>query len=337
MLPERLELDVDLRGTEPATSSRAGRTTPPERCRVLLVDDEPLVRARLGALLKSADYQVDAASSAREALGLLRETPADIVLTDWRMPGMDGMALCRQIRAMQHDHYVYLVMLSVKDSQKDQMAGLAAGADDYLVKGAPVDEIMARLDIGRRITHWNASHVCLIDPVSGAYTGEYLARHLPREFARAERYGHPLAIATCEVGDLAADSDGYRLAPVHDGLRSFVARAAGCLRASDWIARTGENEFLIVLPETGLRGAYRVAEKLREAMVAAPEEDERTCGYSFDIDVTAMEPHRHSDSKATLAALLRAASRIERPARRNADNVHVAKFSSSERVHEELN
>src|ERR1700730_15957006 len=177
-------------------------------CRVLVVDDDDLVRARLTALLRTAEFEVESAACGEEALRMLAARPCQIVLTDWQMPDMDGLTLCRIVRAEPVEGYVYVVMLTVRDAKQDVLTGLAAGADDYVVKSAPVEEILARLEVGRRISHgdycrqtrtrddWGVSYK---DPVTGALSLNYLMQYLPRELSRSQRYGHALAVLNCHI------------------------------------------------------------------------------------------------------------------------------------------
>src|ERR1039458_7703299 len=88
-------------------------------CRVLVVDDDDLVRARLSALLRMSQFDVESAGSGEEALRIMNSMPCQILLTDWQMPEMDGLALCRNIRAGKRENYVYVVMLTVRDSKED--------------------------------------------------------------------------------------------------------------------------------------------------------------------------------------------------------------------------
>src|SRR5882757_638924 len=116
-----------------------------ERCRILVVDDDALVRARLAALLRASQFEVESADSAEDALRIMATTRCQVLLTDWLMPDMDGLSLCRNVRANSSDRYVYVLMLTIRSGREDLLAGLAAGADDYVVKGAPVEEILARV------------------------------------------------------------------------------------------------------------------------------------------------------------------------------------------------
>ena len=122
-------------------------------CRVLVVDDDDLVRARLTALLRTADFDVEAACSGEDALRIMAARHCQVLLTDWQMPDMDGLSLCRIVRSEHSKSYVYVLMFTVRDSKEDLLKGLGAGADDYVVKSAPIEEILARMEVARRIPH----------------------------------------------------------------------------------------------------------------------------------------------------------------------------------------
>ena len=309
----------------------------PHVCRVLVVDDDSLVRSRLSALLSVARYQVEVAASGAEALRVLADSPCDIVLTDWHMPDMDGLALCRQVRLMPQEKYIYVMMLSIRASDADILTGLTAGADAYVVKGASIDHILARLEIGRRISREPPPAVqnitpVLFDSVTGAYSAPYLVRHLTREFARSQRSGHALAVLACRVEALSLGSvqTGGQVPDVI--LRDFVTRASACLRDADWTARTGTDEFMIVLPETAARGAEVVAQRLRGVVAVDPlYQSSGPISFAVNIDVTAMPAQPCEDGTHTLQALLRAATRaatIQNAFGTDADSSGTATVSS---------
>jgi diguanylate cyclase (GGDEF)-like protein len=288
---------------------RARRVEARRQCRVLVVDDDDLVRSRLCSLLTAAHYEVEEAASVDEALRVLGRVPCHIVLTDWQMPDVDGLALCRQIRRARSDRYVYVMLLSVRGSARDVLEGLAAGADDYLVKGASVQEILARLQTGRRISqgaaeqrtrYRDAPSFVFTDPVTGAHNLAYLLEHLPREIARAERHGHPLAVLSCRIEDVDADA-AAAVGPGADLLRAFVTRCEDALRAGDWLARTGGAEFLVVLPETTGKGALSVARKLRKTFALQ--------SLQVHMAVTATEAKYDLANSLKMQALLQSAER----------------------------
>ena len=112
------------------------------QARVLIVDDEPQIRRVMKTALAAHGYEVYEAKTGEEALGALRESSPDLVLLDMNMPGMGGMAACRELRAVSD---VAIIVLSVRDGERDKIAALDAGADDYITKPFSVNELLARI------------------------------------------------------------------------------------------------------------------------------------------------------------------------------------------------
>ena len=110
--------------------------------RILVVEDEDRIRQFLQRGLTFEGYRVDTASDGEAALELARENPPDLVLLDIMLPGMDGVEVCRRLRAGSE---VPILMLTAKEAIEDRVAGLDAGADDYLVKPFAFDELLARV------------------------------------------------------------------------------------------------------------------------------------------------------------------------------------------------
>jgi len=116
--------------------------------KILVVDDEPQMRRALRASLNAHDYQVVEAASGEEALRRLDAEPCDFVLLDMNMPGKDGMATCRAIRDCSD---VPIVVVSIRASERDKVAALEAGADDYVTKPFGLPELLARIEaVARR-------------------------------------------------------------------------------------------------------------------------------------------------------------------------------------------
>jgi two-component system, cell cycle response regulator len=291
-----------------------------QACRLLVVDDDDLVRARLANLLRASRFEVEVAASGHEALNIMNLRPCQVLLTDWQMPDMDGLALCRMVRADQHESYVYVLMLTVRDHKKDLLEGLAAGADDYVIKGGSIDELLARLEVARRITHIEHSlrvsnrenfRLSVTDPLTGTNNLRYLMKHLPRELVRSRRYGHPLAVLSCDIDGFKQINDRFGHEAGNELLQGFVARTEACLRAStDWLARVGGDEFMVVLPETRALGANRVAHKLRQAYVQSPVTTHAgPISFTASVGVTAVEAGHEIESVSKIEQLLRAADR----------------------------
>jgi two-component system response regulator MprA len=111
--------------------------------RILIVDDEPAVRDALELALSCDGYDVDAAVNGREALALVESSSPDAVVLDVLMPQLSGLEVCRRLR--QGGDRTPVLMLTARDAVSDRVAGLDAGADDYLVKPFALDELLARL------------------------------------------------------------------------------------------------------------------------------------------------------------------------------------------------
>jgi two-component system, cell cycle response regulator len=328
---------------------------PGAACHVLVVDDDELIRRRMVSLLKLAGYEVQSASSGDEALRILNARPCRIVVTDWEMPGMDGAALCRALRTRDEESYTYVMMLSVRHEPADILAGLGAGADDYLSKSTSSEEFLARLEVGRRITRLEHSlrltaqenlRLSITDPLTGAQNRSFLMKTLPRELERARRYGRPIAVLSCDIDNFRHINERYGHEAGDDVLREFVARSTGTLReAIDWVARVGGEEFIIVLPETNLAGGSTVAEKLRRAfggLVIATSSGPLSTTVS--IGVTALESAGEL-ATISVAELLRAAERclymsktLGRDRSTSLGPVHAAQLAiASIRGHRETN
>jgi two-component system, cell cycle response regulator len=287
-------------------------------CRVLIVDDDDLVRARLSTVLKRSKYEIEVAASGAEALRILSARHCHILLTDWEMPDMDGLSLCRCVRVSQEEGYVYVLMLTVRNSKEDVIAGLAAGADDYIVKGAPVEELLARLEVGRRIVHVERSlrvkpqnrHLSLTDSVSGAHNLRYFAKELARELSRSKRYGHPLAVLDCRIDEFSRIRDHFGHEAAAEILRAFVTRVESSIRASsDWVARVGAAEFMVALPETNPYGASRVVDKLSELFAAeAVATSSGPVGLLASFAIIAADPNKRPESAARIEEMIRSAN-----------------------------
>jgi DNA-binding response OmpR family regulator len=122
------------------------------RIRVLLAEDEPVTRRLLEAQLARAGYEVVSVADGAAAWELLQgsQAPALVVL-DWNMPGLDGPEVCRLLRGMNKRGYTYMVLVTARNEKSDVVAGLSAGADDFVSKPVDPEELKARLRTGERI------------------------------------------------------------------------------------------------------------------------------------------------------------------------------------------
>jgi two-component system, cell cycle response regulator len=247
---------------------------------ILLAEDDPVTRMLMTRFLKKAGYEVDAVSDGAEAFDKMMKRYYPILVSDWEMPGMDGVALCKAVRNMQLDGYVYALLLTARDAKEHIIAGLEAGADDYLVKPVHEPELIARLNTGRRILALEHSLrvanqrnrvLSITDDLTGAYNRRYLMEQLPREVERCRRYAYPLSVIMCDIDHFKRVNDDQGHSAGDDVLQQFMVRVQQSIRSnSDWIARYGGEEFLLVLPETEYASGILVAEKVRSIVRSEP-------------------------------------------------------------------
>jgi len=241
--------------------------------KVLLVDDDEIVLEHHTTVISNAGFKVLTARNAEQALDSLQKHFTPIVIVDRSMPGMGGIEFCRKIRELKFAGYVYVMLLTIHDSEEDILAGLEAGADDYLSKRASPAQLLARLRTAQRILTLEHSlkgaleerkRIAMTDPLTGAFNRRYFMRHLNRELNRIRRFGGEVSLLLFDIDHFKRINDNHGHAVGDEVLNVFVQRIQeGLPRDTDWCARLGGEEFAVVLPQTGLAGANVVAERLR--------------------------------------------------------------------------
>ncbi|WP_230350711.1 PP2C family protein-serine/threonine phosphatase [Lelliottia sp. WAP21] len=124
---------------------------------VLIVEDSLVYRRLLTRMLAQWGYLVSEAENGIAALAILESQPVSMVISDWEMPEMDGLTLCREIRDRQLDHYIYFILLTAREDPNDLTQGFDAGVDDFLNKPVEQSELRARLHAGARILSLEAT------------------------------------------------------------------------------------------------------------------------------------------------------------------------------------
>jgi putative two-component system response regulator len=168
--------------------------------RILVVDDNEIAIEVVRTTLKQAGYEVVTASNGREALDALRDGTCRLVISDWDMPEMDGLELCRAIRsAGVGSGYTYVVLLTAHDQADEKVAGLTAGADDFMAKPFNPAELLARVRSGERVLSLETRDVAIFamarlaesrDPETGAHLERVRSycRVLAQHMAGMEQY-----------------------------------------------------------------------------------------------------------------------------------------------------
>ncbi|MDF1561439.1 MAG: diguanylate cyclase [Deltaproteobacteria bacterium] len=240
---------------------------------VLLVDDSASVRAVLRLELETLGFFVTEAievEAAREALAA--NDDIDAVLLDWHLPGTSGIDLLREWMAHPRYRWIPVLMITSDEDPARIREALSAGAVDFLHKPPDTLELHARLSSALRIKalHDELRTLAMHDSLTGLLNRRALDYRLEDEISRAIRYERDLSVALIDVdhfkqvNDTHSHSVGDR-ALVHVG--SLLTQG---LRRADTVARWGGEEFIVVLPETGLEDAVHAVDRMRQALVEAP-------------------------------------------------------------------
>ncbi len=235
---------------------------------VLVVDDEPAMLRLLSKWLERAGYGVRVATDGQMAVAEIKKKCPDFVITDWEMPGMDGIQLCHAIREMNLMKYVYIIFITIRSTQAESVEALVTGADDFLAKPVLPEELLARMHAGRRVVELERRLGLLArtDSLTGLMTQRVFYESLAREWQRCKRYKLPLS---CVILDLdffkrINDTHGH---PAGDAVLKAVAELLfeSC-RSSDCVCRYGGEEFCILLPETNEEAAATWARRVCETL-----------------------------------------------------------------------
>jgi two-component system, cell cycle response regulator len=250
--------------------------------RILIAEDHNATRLILEAAVRSLGHDCVSASDGEEAWQLFQNVDVDAVISDRMMPGMDGLELCRRIRANGRATYTYFVFVTGFDEKTEVIHGMEAGADDYLIKPLDVDELKMRLLVAARVTsiHRELSRQSAeleglnhqlfeqsrADPLTKLGNRLRLREDLEVIRVRVQRYGHTYCAVMCDIDGFKAynDSNGHLAG---DDVLCTVARILiSTSREGDQAYRYGGEEFLILLPEQSVDSGLAAAERYRRAV-----------------------------------------------------------------------
>lgn len=247
--------------------------------RILIAEDDVTSRAMLTAVLRKWGYEPVVTENGVQALAAAQQPDAPtLMLLDWNMPEMDGLEVVRRIRAVERPTPPYIIMLTSKSDKESVVAGLEAGASDYISKPYDSLELRARLKVGQRLLELQANlvdvrdelaHQAMHDHLTGAMNRRAILAALSRELARAKREHGGLSIGMCDVDHFKNVNDTHGHMVGDEVLCGLVHLLQSSLRDYDYVGRWGGEEFvLIVLGVTEDNGG-RPYERTRTIVAAS--------------------------------------------------------------------
>jgi len=240
--------------------------------RILVVDDNPDNVEIIATRLRFRGYEIIEARTGKEALALVRKCEPDLILLDVMLPDIDGYEISRRIKGNEALPFIPIILVTARDTTQDKVAGLDAGADDYLTKPVNFAELEARVRSMLRIKRLQdeleeknreLERLSISDGLTGLYNHRHIHGLLQEEFERARRTGDRLTVAMFDLDRFKAVNDTYGHQAGDRVLEQFAAILRQTAREIDRIGRYGGEEFLVVLPETGIEDGVVFVERVR--------------------------------------------------------------------------
>ena len=295
----RLKMATDEMRMRVATSRQIGVSDPATEAindqglngRLLVVEDHAVTAERITAAL-SHQHTVAIAADPQEALFRAAEGKFDLLMVSIDLKNYDGLRLVGQIRSLERTRYMPILLIADTDQKARLLRGLDLGANDYILRSADKNEMVARVRTQvrrRRFTErlrdnvQQSMELAVTDPLTGLYNRRYMESHADALVERAAARGKPLSVLIIDIDHFKAVNDTYGHEAGDDVLREFSDRLRSCIRGIDLACRHGGEEFVVVMPDTDLGVANKVAERIRRRVAAEPFPIERG---SRSVEVT---------------------------------------------------
>jgi two-component system cell cycle response regulator len=253
----------------------------------LVADDDRGSLTILHTALSRAGLDVISARDGNAAWDLLsKERGVSLAVLDWMMPGTDGLELCKRIRQDLGLATMYVILLTGRNSRADVIAGLEAGADDYIVKPFDLDELQARVRVGMRVAglqerlasqvaelrtaHDTVARLASIDFLTGLWSRRRWFELATSEADRFDRYRRPFSVLMADLDFFKRINDTFGHTAGDQVLEQFAGFLKEESRHSDVCGRIGGEEFAVLLPDSTLSAAEVIAARIVERCRAVP-------------------------------------------------------------------
>lgn len=255
------------------------------KLRVLVADDDAVTRRILQLSLQKLGHDCVLAKDGNEAWTMFQGGGIDVVISDWTMPGKDGIELCKLVREGGKSAYTYFILLTANEDKQHFLAGMQSGADDYLLKPPDPDELQVRMIAATRITalhrqlsQQNAELERLnralfdqgrTDALTRVGNRLRMQEDLVQLWNRAKRQPtHGFCIALVDVDFFKRYNDTCGHQAGDEVLRTIARTLVNGARAGDAVYRYGGEEFLVMLPEPNVEGAVTAMQRLHRSVEA---------------------------------------------------------------------
>lgn len=253
----------------------------PTSFNIAIVDDDAAIRRLVRLFLTRAGFDAFECTTGEEAREVLNTQPWDLALLDRRLPDMDGVVLCQELKGNASFRARYIIMLTGEDEQEDKVEGLDLGADDYMTKPFQYPELLARIRAGKRIvdlqkelleSNRRLELLSITDGLTKLHNHRHFQDELARAFEESSRYQRPLSLAMIDIDFFKKINDTHGHAVGDEVLKCVADRYRESVRSTDLVARYGGEEFAVMMPETELPDACVFAEKIRNLIESSDME-----------------------------------------------------------------
>ena len=272
--------------------------------KILVAEDDTATRLVLAATLKKLGHEVAAVADGLKAWEAWQQRDDyTLLISDWLMPGIDGLELCRRIRGMQRMHYTYIVLLTALGGKARYIDAIDAGADDLVTKPFDEDLLDARLRVAERILalHDALRKQATHDHLTGLWNRGAILDSLQQEVDRAAREGKHLSVLMADLDHFKRVNDNHGHPVGDEVLKEAARRMKAALRGYDRIGRYGGEEFLIVAPGGHREHSLALAQRVCSGVGATPMVTS-VGALGVTVSVGLAISGEHADAAALIAA-----------------------------------